>query len=135
GALKLIGTATIAGKRVVREVRSATITWPVPQPAPTVTRLDRELVLAVRDRPPFTLLAESAKITINQGERISIPVKVHRLDEKFQTAIQVTALALPPGYAVQPLTLAPGKDSGTLNVDGKGMASAGVFTVILRGVA
>ena len=42
GALHLTGTALINGQKVTREVRAATITWPILQPGPTITRMDRE---------------------------------------------------------------------------------------------
>src|SRR5262249_23772155 len=133
GPLKLIGTANIDGRKVVREVRAATITWPVPQAAPTITRLDRELGMPVRDKAPFILAAEKDRIVVAQGERISVPVKLTRA-VNFTKTVNVTALSAPPGYGVQPLALATGKDSGTVNLDGKGMmAMPGVYTLILRG--
>ncbi len=135
GPIKIVGTATINGQKVVREVRAATITWPVPAVTATFTRLDRELVLAVRDKAPFSLTVDKDKFTVLQGERISIPIKLTRLQPNFMAPIQVTALALPPGYAMPPVTLVPGKDSATVNIDGKPGASPGVFSVVLRGQA
>ena len=56
GPIQLMATATVQGKEVVREVRAATITWPVLQAnVPAISRLDRSLVLAVRERGPFSL--------------------------------------------------------------------------------
>jgi hypothetical protein len=133
GGITLIGTATINGKKVEREVRGATISWAVQQPAPTLTRMDRELTLAIRDKAPFSLTIEKDKITVNQGERITIPVKLTRLQPNFNATVNVTALALPPGYAMQPVAFAPGKDTGTVNIDAKPMASPGVYSLVLRG--
>jgi histidinol-phosphate aminotransferase len=61
GTVKVIGTAVINGQKVVQQARAATITWGVPimQNIPTVTRLDRDLMLAAieRERPALTFLA------------------------------------------------------------------------------
>src|SRR5205085_1009741 len=77
GAIKLMGTASVNGKKLVREVRGATIVWPVPVPnILTVSRLDRELVIAVRDKAPYSLSPGAEKIVVVQGEKISIPVKM-----------------------------------------------------------
>ena len=52
GFVTIRGTATINGKPVVREARSASITWPTPaqQNVPAVSRLDHGLALAVRGK-------------------------------------------------------------------------------------
>ncbi len=133
GPIRLVGTASISGKKVTREARAATITWPVQQVTPTITRLDRELVLAVRDKPPFSLAATIDKIVVQPGERITIPVKLERLQPNFQTTVQVTSLAVPQGLVVQPLALTPGKDSGNVVIDTKQTVPPGVYSLVLRG--
>src|SRR5262249_25914249 len=111
GPVRVLATATINGTKVVREVRSATISWPVPTPnIPTITRLDRELVLAVRDRPPFTLTTGVPEITVAMGQPITVPLKLKRLAPDFKTPVQVVGLNLPDSLIAQPVTLAPGKD-------------------------
>jgi hypothetical protein len=97
GAITVKCTATIGGKPVVREARPATITWGVPQPNVfTVTRLDQQLVLAVRpERSAFRLATDlaaarvktkvdgkdkdeklAAPLFVRPGDKLSIPVKV-----------------------------------------------------------
>src|SRR5262249_61466581 len=129
GALKLTGTATINGQKVTREIRAATITWPVQQIAPTITRLDREIVLAVRDKPPFTLVATVGKVTAKQGDRITVPIKLER-QPKFTTPITITAVALPIGYGMQPVAMASGKDTGAVNLDAQPIHPPGRSTLI-----
>ncbi|HET6574214.1 MAG TPA: PPC domain-containing protein, partial [Fimbriiglobus sp.] len=61
GPISVTCSAAIAGKQVVREARPASITWGIPpgQNVPTVTRLDQELVLAVRpDRAAYRITAD-----------------------------------------------------------------------------
>src|SRR5439155_25344999 len=80
GEIKVKGTATINGKTIVREARPATITWPVfQQNFPTICRLDRNLVLAVRDKAPFRLIAGIEEVTAAPGTRVTVPLKLERL--------------------------------------------------------
>jgi hypothetical protein len=134
GAVKIVGTATSKGQKLTREVRSATITWPVAQAGtPTITRMDRELVLAVRDKAAYSLVVGTQKISVIQGEKISIPVKVVGVDN-FKTGVQVAALGGPTGLVPIPVTITPGQ-GGTVSLDAKGgMAFApGNYTIFLRG--
>src|SRR5262249_4882029 len=72
GGIQVKGTAVIAGQQVVREARPASITWPTQeqQNIPTITRLDRNLVLAVRDKAPFRVTATADKSVITQGSKV-----------------------------------------------------------------
>lgn len=134
GAFKVIGTATIGGKKVVREVRPATITWPGVQPnIALISRLDREMVVAVRGQAPYAIAAEKASLNFLQGEKITIPVKFTAIKADFKTPVQVVALNAPPGLVSQPLTLSIDKKTGTLSLDTKMPTPPGVYTVVLRG--
>jgi hypothetical protein len=133
GAISLVATAVIDGKKVIREVRGATITWPVQQQnTPTVTRLDRDIAVAVRDKPPYTLSLTKDKITVLQGERIAVPVKLNAVAADFKSTVQLTAVVVPTGMAMQPVTLNLGKE-GTVNLDSKTTVLPGNYTLVLRG--
>ncbi len=133
GALGIIATATIDGQKVVREVRAATLSYAVPQQnVPAVSRLDRELVLALRDKAPYRLIPASEHISALQGDKISIPLKLLP-GADFKSSVQVLALSVPVGMVMQPVTIAPGKDSITVNLDSKTTAQPGTYTVVLRG--
>jgi hypothetical protein len=95
--------------------------------------LDRELVLAVRDKAPYTLAVGTDKIKVNQGEKVSIPVKVVP-GENFKTNVQVAAFGGPPGLVPQNVSITPGQ-GGTVTLDTKGGAPIppGNYTVFLRG--
>src|SRR5207249_3504850 len=109
GQIDLVAKATVAGKEVVREVRSATITWPVPGPnVPSISRLDRGLIVAVREPGPFHLRPSADKIAINQGEKINLTLHLERDAKDFNAPVQITALNLPQGLNVQPLLIQPG---------------------------
>lgn len=135
GPIKVVGTAVINGKKVTREVRSATISWGVGQQQqqniPMIARLDRELVLAVRDKAPYRLNVEKDKISVLQGDKITVPVKVAFGD--FKSSVSLVALALPTGMVMQPVTVAPGKDAVQINLDSKTTVLPGNYTLVLRG--
>lgn len=134
GPITLVGTATADGKKLVREVRGATISWSVPQPnTTTITRLDHELVLAVRDQAPYRVTATKDRVSALQGEKIAIPVNLKAIWPDFKGGVQVIAAGLPTGLSSQPLALSPDKE-GSVVIEAKGGQAVppGNFTVVLR---
>jgi hypothetical protein len=134
---KVKGTATINGKPVVREARAAAITWPVQpgQGIPTVTRLDPTLMLAVRDKAPYTLAAIIDKPQLVQGDKANLTLKLARLWPDFKTPLQVAVMDLPPNLVInnnQPATMAPGKDDLTIPVEAQPAVLPGVYSIVLR---
>src|SRR5262249_46627127 len=63
GRIAVKGTAPINGQPVVREARAGGLVWPppysevLPLNIPSIGRLAREVVLAVREQPAFTVTA------------------------------------------------------------------------------
>ncbi len=145
GAFTVKATAQVAGRTVVREARPGGIVWPVkPQQRnlPAVSRLDRSLVLAVRERAPFNLSATPDPAAIVQGTKATATLRLSRLAGEFTGPVQVTVLEpqthLPGGLTVnnnQPLTIDKGKEEATAVVDVKSNVPPGVYNVVLRGVA
>jgi hypothetical protein len=141
GPIKIVGTAVIAGKKVKREVRAAGIIWPVAQlNTLTATRLDRELVVAVRGQAPYSLSAGTEKLTVQQGEKVGIPVKMAAHWPDFKGTVQIAAIGAPQGpqgagMAGPGVSLSAGKESATITIDtkaGQGLAP-GKYTIVLRG--
>lgn len=133
GPITIVGTATTGGKKLKREVRAATISWPVAAAnTPTITRLDRELAVAVREKAPYSLVVSTDKIKVNQGEKITIPVKVAG-NADFKGTVQVGVLGGPPGLLPQNVSLTSGQ-GGNVSLDIKGgPVPPGNYTVFLRG--
>lgn len=132
GPIKVKGTAVIDGKKVEREARAASVTWPAQQNAVTVSRLDRELVLAVREDAPYHLTARVDKPVVLQNDKVVVTVKVERLAADFKAPVQLTALNLPPTVQVQPVKVGDnGEATVTIN-PGTGVPP-GTYTVLLRG--
>jgi hypothetical protein len=137
GELKVTGTATIKGQKVVREARPASITWPVQpqQNIPTISRLDRNVMLAVRDKAPYSLAATIDKPAVQQGDKATITVKLTRVWPEVKGPMQVLAIDLPPNLTInnnQPVTIAPDKAEATLVVDAKAAAVPGTYNLVLR---
>jgi hypothetical protein len=139
GPIKLLATATVNGKPLVREVRSASVSWPVQAGnQPALSRLDRSLVVAVRERGPFSLTAQVDKVTVHQGEKVDIPLKLERHAKDFGAAVQVVPLNLPTQGQPQPVLLAPGKDTVTMSYPtgaGGGSLQPGTYTLVFRAQA
>jgi hypothetical protein len=134
GPIRLKASARIGGKEVVREVRAAGASWPVPQiNLPAVTRLERSLVLAVRGPAPYSLTAEGQPRAALPGQRVKVPLRLARRPEVKSRPLQVTALALPQPLNFQQTTIAPGKDSADVFFTIKPNAEPGVYSVVLRG--
>lgn len=135
GPIELEASATIDGKTVVRDVRAATITYPAlqPQPGPPLlARLDRELLLAVRGRAPYALIPSHDKITVLQGNKINLALKLQRLNPDFKNAVNVSGVNLPTGMVLQPTVMSPDKDI-PLSFDSKTTVQPGHYTLVLRG--
>jgi hypothetical protein len=138
GNVKIKGTATIDGKAVVREARAATISWPLnaQQAPPTFTRLDRSLVLAVRDKAPFVLTPGINKLKASPGDKVTVPIKVQRLWPDATGPVQVVALNLPAGLTLTnnaPLT-SP-KDAADLVLTVGPNVLPGNYSIAFRGTA
>ena len=117
GEIKVKGTATINGQPVVREARSASITWAGSprrrtRTFPCSTRIDRSLVLAVRDKAPFVLTVGQEKVAAPAGDKITLPLKVQRLWPDVKAPVAVTAIGLPTGMTFANTNVA--NDSGNL---------------------
>jgi hypothetical protein len=143
GQFKIKATGTVNGQTVVREARPATMTWPVPAGTgiPAVSRLDRGLMLAVRDSAPFSLSATPEKPAIVQGGKVNIALHLERHWPDFKNPLAVAPVEaqtdLPPGLVFgtnnQPVNLAVGKDEQTVVVTANSSVPPGVYNFVLRG--
>lgn len=139
GAVKVVGTAVIDGQKVVRQARPATITWGVPiqQNIPTVTRLDRDLMLAVRGKAPGKLVAAKDSAVVSLGDKVEIPLKLTRSFPEFKANFQVAPVPgdLPTGVTFANLTFAPGKDDVNAALTVAATTLPGTYNVTFRGFA
>lgn len=136
GPIRVYGTATVNGQEVRREARPATVTWPLANQRniPTIARLDRELVMAVRDAGPFRLTAGVTEIVAKQGERVAIPLKVERDWAECKGAITVAPINIPNALAsLTGATIAAGATDTTATLELRPNAALGVHQLLLVG--
>jgi hypothetical protein len=138
--LKVKGTADIGGRIVTREARPAGVTWPVPpmQNIPAISRLDRNFVVAVRDRAPYRVGTTLDKSTFSQGEKASLTLKLERFWPDFKAPLQAVGADLPPNFAInnnQPVTIAAEKDTAIVPVNIGPNVPPGTYSFLLRTTA
>jgi len=145
-AITVKGTASVNGQQLVREARSASISWfNQQQNVPTISRVDRQLLLAVRDKPPYRITVKETALTIKLGDKIPLNFQVARLWPDFKAPIQVIASSGPqqnqpliPGIQFnnnQPVTIAPDKTDGTGMLTISNNVQPGVYSFVLRAAA
>lgn len=139
GEVRVTGTAIVAGQKVLREARPATISHAVApnQNIPPLTRLDRSLVLAVREKAPAKLAPTNDKAVVSLGDKLNIPLKLSRFSPDFKGNFQVTPNPgeLPPGINFAALTFAPGKDEQQAVLTVAANTPPGNYNVVFRGFA
>jgi hypothetical protein len=145
GAIQVKGTARINNQEVIREARSASVTWPLPQPNIIAqARLDRSIVLAVREQAPFGLIANVEKATIFQGEKTNVSLKLVRQWPDFKAAVQAAPMAplsaqpkggpanLPTINNNAPVQIAADKSDATAVLESKANTPPGTYSFALR---
>jgi len=141
GEVKVKGTATINGKAVTHEARPASICWPLQQgqQAPTISRLDRSLPLAVREQAPFSLATKIDKEMVVQGDKATVTVKLNRMWADLKGPIQVQQQQqtqgmtpyIPQGLVIAALTMNPGQNDGQVAVTVGPNTPPGTYNIVL----
>lgn len=144
---KVKGTAKINGQTIVREARPASITWATPpqQNIPAISRLDRQLMLAVRDKAPYHLVPKETALSIKQGDKATLNFKVTRLWPDFKGAVAVKQTPgvqnnqpLIAGITFnnnQPVNVAADKTDGSGPITVGTNAVPGIYSFVLEGSA
>jgi hypothetical protein len=136
GAIRIKGSAVIAGRKLVREARSATITWPVPpqQNIPTISRLDRSLALAVRGDAPFGLEADRNALTLTHGEKgtLTLKLKLTGRDGSVDAKVQTSLLASVPLSVANAVSLSPTKDGARAALNINANVPPGVYSLVFH---
>jgi len=153
GAFRVKGTAEIVGKPVVRQARSATITWAVQQNIPAIARMDQGPFLSIRDKAQFKVTLDMANAFLKKGEKLeqplmlkpndklTVPFKVTRVGEtKTPITLQQIVItgvnpqqgpvAINNGAALP--AIAPDKNDGEFVVEVRPTAPPGVYTLALK---
>ena len=148
GDIRIVGTATIAGQKVVREALPATITWGLPNnqnqqnTPPLIARIDASLPLAVREPAPFTVSALADVFYVSPGDRITFPLKVTKHANDLKRPFSVSALDLPRGLRLSgtqnnspSVPLPEDKTEAPVTIEVSNNALPGYYPFVLRVIA
>jgi hypothetical protein len=135
GPVTVIAEAVIDGRKVRREARSATATWPLNQRnVPAVARLDRQLVLAVCDAGPFRLTADGDKLVLRPGETLKLPLRLARDWPDFKATVNVHLLNIPTNViSLNDGQIAADRAEAEVRLTARPSAPAGLYQVVLVG--
>jgi hypothetical protein len=145
GPVKIIGTAQVTdpaapmgtpAKAVAREARGGTVIWNRGQGVASVSRMTRDLVLAVNyELAPYQVVTDTpAKLEVNQSSQILIPAKLLRRNG-FDDNVTLTFLGQPANVLLENKPINKGKDSELLRLFVQNNAPPGTYTVYLKGQA
>jgi hypothetical protein len=137
GEFRIVGTATIDGKKVTRTAQSGCIVFPSGNNQVAVSRLSRSLCLAVRDPGPFRLSAPDKPLTIPVGASTTVKVKVEKQNPAFKDPVSVDLVAAPAQTNGKPINfgkvnVAPDKE-GSLKIQIPSNAPPGNYNLVFRG--
>jgi hypothetical protein len=144
GEIKVQGAGTVNGHQVTHEARPANVTWPLSQPQgiPAVTRLERNVVLAVREKAPFQISAVPEKSFAIQGSKVKVDLQAARLWPDFKAALNVVSvepeMEFPPNLTFnnnQPVTIAADKKEAKAELDIQANVQPGTYNLALWGTA
>jgi hypothetical protein len=131
GAVSLQATATIEGRKLVRELRVVQRRWAIANV--NTSRACRLLCLAVRPGAPYGLrLPETA--TVAAGGALDLKVAVRRAPG-FTGKVGLAGLTLPPGFGFATSEVPAGKDETTAKLTVAANVPPGTYSVVLRGDA
>ncbi|GBD35813.1 hypothetical protein HRbin36_00928 [bacterium HR36] len=137
--IRIRGTANLGGQTVSREARAATVIYPVQAAVPPYARLARQLVLAVREKPPFALQPAVRQIEVPPGGPIVFKVKAAQLQPDFKAAVQITPLSFlllanqQPNAQPQPIANVNANAEAEVRLQVPPQATPGTYNLVLQG--
>lgn len=134
---KITGTATVNGKKIIREAIPVSIVWPLVanQNIVAISRVDRGIIAEVRDKNSLTMKATIDKNKIVQGEKGTIKVVIVKRDPEMKAPILIEPVDLPANFVNnnKAISIAPAANDGSIPVTVPVTQSPGVYSILLRG--
>jgi hypothetical protein len=127
GPIQVIGRAAIGDRQVVRQARPATVIAAVANYR-GVSRLARDLALAVGSAAPYLLTATTPEIKALQSQWIVIPLEAVRRGD-FAGALGLTAAGIPGGVQNESINLAADQKTALLYLFAQADAPPGTYTI------
>jgi hypothetical protein len=142
GPITLVAKAEIGGTTVTREVRGAVLVWPnpgEPNGVPAYSRLTRQIVLAVGEKPPFAVALDKTHAAVPAGATLPLKVTLNRIWPDAKVPVNIAALKLPPNVVFNgnnaAVAIPADKAEATLNLQVNANVPLGVHNVVLQGSA
>jgi hypothetical protein len=132
GPVVLTATGTAGGTPLTREVRPYTRVWP--QPDMNSSRPTRELVVAIAGVAPFALRPGTDRVEVTAGQKAEVKYRLDRATG-FTGPVTVTPLVFPGPIKASQATVPDGKAEATVTFEATTGASAGEYTLAVRGQA
>ena len=139
GVVKIKGTAVVAGQKVVREARSASVmTAMQAQQEHCDSDQDRSRCVPRRSRQGVGQgSGRRDRYAIALNDKTEVPIKLIRHDANFKANFQIAPVQgeMPTGVNFAALTFAPGKDEQKAVITVGGNATPGLYNLVFRGFA
>ena len=133
GPVKLIATAKIGEHLLRREVRPYTRVWS--EANQNSSRPTRELVLAIREKAPYSLAFAQERIDVEAGQKVELKLHLARLWPDFKSNVNVTPLAFPGNIKLANLEFAGDKTEAAVMLEINAGCRPGEFTLAVQGQA
>jgi hypothetical protein len=130
GTIRVRGAARVGDADLVREARPATVLVAA-QNQRGISRLSRDLALAVGQTAPYLLQAKTSEVRVPQGHWIEIPLSATRRGD-FTGDLALTAMGLPAKVQNEALTLAAAEHDATMYLFAEGDAPPGKYSIYVQ---
>jgi hypothetical protein len=139
GAIDVVGTAVVEGRTLVREARGAVLISGSgnDQNSPRISRMTRDIAMAVREDGPFSLTASPVEVSVVPGGKAEFQVKLARAGG-FNDAVALTVFndgVMPNnnnrGTALA--TIAKDKNEAAVSIPVSKKAAYGTYTYAVLG--
>ena len=132
GAIEIVGTAMRDKEKLIRKARGGVIVWDTVN-TPAICRLTHSIMLAVREKTPYTVTASPKEFTIKAGDPINVTVTANRRAD-MPSAVQLngSGFDLPPGLTIPTTTINPGQTETKVAIATTDKMKAGVYSLIIN---
>ena len=132
GEIEIVGTAPRDKEKLVRKARGGVIVWDTVN-TPGISRVTRSIVLAVREKTPFSVTASPKEFTIKQGDPINLTVTAARRAD-MPSAIQLngSGIELPAGITIPTTTINVGQTETKVAIATTDKLKEGVYSFIIN---
>jgi hypothetical protein len=128
--IQITGRATIDGKEVSRAARAGGLVWATVN-TPGIARMADTIVVAVRERGPFTVSAKAARSSVAPGETLPIDVTIERAPD-WSEGLQLSGFDLPNNATVALVSVGRGAKSGQVQLKLPTNAKPGPYTLTIQ---